>query len=232
MLIFAKKYGNNIFSQFGEDGILQEILSRLDIKKGTICEFGAHDGKYCSNSRNLILQGWSAKLIEGDKNLFAKLLTLYRSPSHLTVDGTVISDKLINNDVVLNNSMVSMDNVNELVPDMLDVLSIDVDGIDYWLWHSYMGDAKVVLIEINSSLYPHSHVAGDAKDGSSYAAMWRLGLSKGYFLLCHTGNMIFIKNDYWHLFPELLTGFGSGCFHPLKDIRLFFNTDWLENKQL
>lgn len=226
MLTFAKKYEDNKFSQFGEDGILKEILSRLNIVTGKCCEFGAHDGKFCSNTRRLILDGWSAKLIECDPNLFDRLVKLYKQPTHLNPSGEGIRTVPIRNDVVLNNRAVTMDNVNELVPQDLDVLSIDVDGIDYWLWDQYTGKPAVVIIEINSSLDPLSQVAGDPQHGSSYAAMWRLAVSKGYFLVCHTGNMIFVDWKYFDLFPELKNQETNDPYHPIKDMNLFFNISW------
>src|ERR1700750_1039389 len=82
MLTFAQKYGKNVFSQFGEDGIIEEICKRLKIEKGSIAEFGAHDGKFCSNSRNLILLGWDATLIEGDIEKAKQCWTLYSTIPH------------------------------------------------------------------------------------------------------------------------------------------------------
>jgi hypothetical protein len=45
---------NNIFSQNGEDGVIEYILDKLNITSGTCCEFGAWDGKHLSNTFNLI----------------------------------------------------------------------------------------------------------------------------------------------------------------------------------
>lgn len=209
MLLFHKKYQANEFSQNGEDGILKEVLHRLGISTGLVVEFGAHDGQFCSNSRALILQGWEAFLIEGDPGLSAQCSKLYEK----------------RDDVEVFCEMIGPNNVNHIIPPKCDVLSIDVDGIDYWIWDAYTGDAKVVIIEINSSLKPLEHMAGDKDLGSSYAAMWRLGITKGYFLLCHCGNMIFVKLEYISLFPELTNAFGR-TFHPIQDIQLFFNTSW------
>ena len=48
------KYCKNIYSQNGEDGILQQLIKELNIKNGTFCEFGASDGITSSNTYNLI----------------------------------------------------------------------------------------------------------------------------------------------------------------------------------
>src|SRR5688572_22077048 len=56
---FAAKYALNVHSQSGEDGIIHECLNRMNTHLGVCVEFGGHDGYFCSNTRNLIKQGWS-----------------------------------------------------------------------------------------------------------------------------------------------------------------------------
>lgn len=219
MLTFVKQFAKDVFSQNGEDGMIQEIVGRLGIEKGTVVEFGAHNGLYCSNSRALILQGWAAMLIEADDNLHRQLHGLYHKPSTITFNQP--PDHKIHNVSTLQR-MVTPDNVNTTLPPEIDVLSIDVDGIDYHIWRAYKGRAKVVIIEINSSLDPLSSLEGDAVRGSSYGSMLLLGWQKGYFLLCHCGNLIFIADQYRHLFPEL-----DGS-HPIRDVELFFNRSWMQ----
>lgn len=218
MQTFYKKYKRDEFSQNGEDGLLEEILGRMQIEKGTVVEFGAHNGLYCSNSRALILKGWSAFLIEQDKDLYRQLVGLYRKPSHLQFDKP---SQVIPN-VTLLDATVTPENVNSLLPRQIDVLSIDVDGIDYNIWKAYGGDAKVVIIEINSSLDPFYPLAGDPQRGSSYFTMVSLGMAKGYMLICHCGNLIFVKDDYSLLFPEI-----PGGSAPLRYVNEFFNRSWL-----
>lgn len=208
MLTFAAKYGHNVYSQFGEDGILQEVVSRLRIKKGLICEFGAHDGSFCSNSKLLIHEyGWYASLIEADPNLYRQCCD-----THLENDAVWVKQ-----------AMVLPSNVNSIVPMTCDILCIDVDGIDAAIWQAYIGEPKVVVIEINSSVDPLSDLFADPEKGSSYKSMFELGYSKGYFLLCHTANMIFVKLKYMKLFPEVITAAGL-ALHPISNIELFFNT--------
>lgn len=83
-----------------------------------------------------------------------------------------------------------------------DVLSMDTDGPDYELWLAYRGHPDIVIIEINSSLPPMRQHYTRAT-GASYVSMLRLGIDKGYFLVCHTGNMIFVLNKHRSLFPEI-----------------------------
>lgn len=92
-------------------------------------------------------------------------------------------------------------NVNEKVPQELDLLSIDIDGNDYDVWKAYTGDAKVVVIEINSG-FPEDVEHKSLKEGTSFKTMNGLAKEKGYHLVYHTGNCIYVKNEYKNLFPE------------------------------
>ncbi len=181
MIEFVEKYSKNIYSQNGEDGIIEECLRRMKIEIGSCCEFGAADGYYCSNTRALIEKGWRFTMLEADNGQF-----------------------------------VTPENVNELVPDC-DVLSIDIDGNDYAVWGAYNKKPKIVIIEINSSLDPETDFFSEAQ-GCNFSKMVKLGWYKDYFLLCHTGNLIFIDRNYWELFPD--------C-RKKESIYEFFNKSWL-----
>lgn len=187
MLTFAKKFGNNIHSQNGEDGIIAECLKRMKLK-GVCIEFGASDGYYCSNTRQLIEQGWTGYMYDvnpGAKNIVGRMIT------EMTV--------------------------NEL-PEC-NLISIDIDGNDLKVWKAYEGKPDIVIIEINSSLPPDKDYFNPVS-GASYKIMVETGIGKGYFLLCHTGNLIFLLNKYRELFPEV---FGNG----LNNWSDYFNKSWL-----
>lgn len=199
---FYAQYGADIHSQNGEDGVLSEIFRRLKFDTGIFCEFGAADGIYCSNTRLLLENGWSGKLIEADparakdliNNTLGKKVELYFGP-------------------------VTPQNVNQLVPRQLNLLSIDVDNDDFNIWNAYRGQPDVVVIEVNSSIAPPEIVIPGTR-GASYSAMVMLGLSKGYFLLAHRGNCIFVLNKYRSLFPEIE---GDG----VTNADLYFDRSWL-----
>lgn len=104
---------------------------------------------------------------------------------------------------------ITPDNVNDLPK--CSILSIDVDSIDYELWKAYSGKPDIVVIEINSSLKPEVDFYTKDK-GANFSMMNKLAESKGYFLLCHTGNCIYVANKHKKLFP---------------DADETFNTSWL-----
>lgn len=58
------KYGKNIHSQAGQDGIIEKIFKTLGVKNGNFVEFGAVDGILLSNCRKLYEEGWSGVFIE------------------------------------------------------------------------------------------------------------------------------------------------------------------------
>src|SRR5438046_5120548 len=77
MLEFIKQYSKNIYSQNGENGILNEFIKRLKILNGISVEFGAADGYYCSNTRELIERGWRGYMydINGSGQVINKMIT-------------------------------------------------------------------------------------------------------------------------------------------------------------
>jgi hypothetical protein len=190
-------YASNRHSQNGEDGILHEICKRLAIKKGWFVEFGASDGISLSNTFALLEDGWEGVDIEGDTAAFKKLVrTAKRFPGRLHAIQAYVAYK-------------GKDSLDQLLattplPKNFDVLSIDIDSHDYWLWKSLTKySPKVVVIEINSHIAPGKKQvqqlddgdAGASGSGSSFTSMLELGKEKGYTLVCHTGNMIFVRDD-------------------------------------
>lgn len=203
----------NVYSQNGEDGIIDYILNKIPDKDNWCCEFGAWDGKYLSNTFNLVHnKNYNAVFIEGDYDKFSDLLNTSNSYNKIVPINSwvgVEGDELLDN--ILNKTKI---------PNNFDILSIDVDGIDYLIWEKFIEyKPKVVVIEINSSFKPdiifteeelnYKNMidrSGKVNGGVNFKTCYNLGKSKGYKLFTHTGNMIFIHNDYESYFiNELAT---------------------------
>lgn len=186
-------YRRNVYSQAGEDGIIGYLCERLALKRGWCVEFGAWDGMHLSNTRRLITEeGWSAVLVEGNKERFEQLRLTYKGLENVHSIYAFISAK--KNDV---KSLDSLLNTTP-IPKEFDLLSIDVDGNDYNIWDSVKEyKAKIVIVEANSSYdyFVDKVNPIDSGGGASAAAMVRLGREKGYELVAHTGNCIFIRRD-------------------------------------
>lgn len=208
MLSFLHKYAKNYkYSQNGEEGVLLECLERLyfHVNKGHAVEIGGNDGRFCSNTAMLLEdRGWSGLFVEADYNLYLKCKENWKDNPRVRSQCSRVDEK----------------NINAFVDERCDVLSLDTDGSDYKIFDGLKAKPKIVIAEIDSGLNPE--FASFNNDGAAnYFAMTLLGITKGYFLLCHTGNMVFVDDQYKPLFPEVVGD-------PLRDIDLYFNRAWLK----
>lgn len=182
------KYSNNIYSQNGEDGIIYEILQRLGLDSdGWVCEFGAWDGKHLSNTFALVEQGFNAVYIEGDEEKFKDLIrTKNENPNIVAINEYVSRNNL---DILLKNTDI---------PKKFTLLSIDIDSYDLEVWKNFeLYQPIIVVIEINSSISPNiEHIHSNSLSGNSFKSTLKIGREKGYHLVCHTGNCIFVHSDY------------------------------------
>lgn len=192
---FFEKYQRNVYSQNGEDGVIQELLRRAEVplENTWVCEFGAWDGKNLSNTFDLVVKGANAVYIESDRKRFDALLeTAKQYPKIIPVEARVDpnEDSDLSLDSIL--SATHIDNQN------FSVLSIDIDSYDYQIWKSLKKyNPMLVVIEINSGIHPGnmSHIHSETHQGTGFGPMLELGKQKGYTFVCHTGNMIFARND-------------------------------------
>ena len=190
---FYEKYKKNIFSQNGEDGVIEEILNRLNLSDRWCCEFGAWDGKHLSNTFKLIKEGYNAVLIEGDENRYSDLVKTSNQYKTITPINKFVD--------LTDNTLDSILSKTEIPVDFT-LLSIDIDTNDYQIWKSLNNYRPIVVIfEINSEIYPLDykwiHDENQGKIQTSWGAMYKLAEEKGYKFVCHTGNMIFIREDYF-----------------------------------
>jgi hypothetical protein len=191
MLRELLRFRRNINSQAGEDGVLAEILRRLGIDRGWFCEFGAWDGKFLSNTYALLEKGWNGVMIEGDESRYSDLVkTALQFAGHLHpicryVTHTAGPDSL---DSLLGSTPIPQD---------FDVLSVDVDGLDYYIWEACQHyNPKIVIIEINSNYPPGvDHLESGSNAHASFSSMVKLGARKGYVPVLHTGNIFFVRSD-------------------------------------
>lgn len=205
MLEFLKQYGGNVHSQNGEDGILAEALRRLNIESGHAVEIGGNDGRWLSNTRQLIEQGWSGSFVETQFSLWEKCRDNWAG----------------NNNVKCICSHVDQYNINAFVDDSCDVFSTDTDGDDYSILKGLRAKPKIIIIEIDSSILPDRDEF-NSDGGAGYLPMLRLAIDRGYFLLAHTGNLVLIAGEFRELFPEII---GDG----ISNSELYFNRAWLKD---
>lgn len=202
---FLNKYSENLtYSQNGEEGIILECLSRIKQVNKCCVEIGANNGTWCSNTALLCKDGWAGKMVESVHALWKECAENWKGHDNVTCT----------------NSHVDSYNINAFLDDSCDVLSIDTDGQDYKIFQALKAKPKIVIIEIDSSIHPNENKFNH-EGGAGYKPMVELAIEKGYFLLCHTGNLVFVANEFRKLFPEII---GDG----ITNYQQYFKTDWLK----
>ncbi len=231
------EYKKNVFSQTGEDGIIEKIFEIIPEKDFWCVEFGAWDGIMNSNSRNLIINfGYSAVLIEAGKRKFEELKKNYSdNPKVITLNKFV---GFSNND--------NLDRILETtpIPKNFDFLCIDIDGNDYHVWKALNNyKPKVVCIEFNPTIPNEIEYVQEANfqinRGASLLSINNLAKIKGYELISVIDfNAFYVDKKYFELFdiednsPQTLrrnlsfityffTGYDGTVF--LKGSQRFFN---------
>jgi hypothetical protein len=194
------RHGFKVYSQADEDGIVQEIFKRIGMTNRTFVEFGVESGIECSTVK-LLIEGWNGLWIE-------------MAADHVQAIKRVFADFIAENRLRLRQSKVTTENINGLIADAglageIDLLSVDVDGNDYWVWQAISQvRPRVVVVEYNATLRPPMSLvvpydpdwAWDATNyyGASLEALTRLGRKKGYRLVgCSFSgvNAFFVRDD-------------------------------------
>lgn len=208
------------YSHQGEDGIVEEIIKRLGIKEGCYVDFGATDGISASNTFGLLLKNWRGVYIEGEPKFFQILKGNIQQTSFKGIkncDGRTlpVDPKVFRNAQCLE-AFLSLEPGKTLdevlsqtnLPREIDLISIDIDGNDYWIWQSLKNyKPKVVIMEYNSNFHPHEsktipydphhRIDETMYYGASALALYNLGRQKDYTLVANTySNLFFIRNDY------------------------------------
>jgi SAM-dependent methyltransferase len=186
------------FSQHGEDGVIAEILHRIGVTEGWFVEFGIESGHEGNCVFLADVLGWSGLFIEADETDHAALARKYAANPRVTTPRAAVTPA--NAEALFGRAGV---------PPEPDILSIDVDGDDYWIWESIQGyRPRAVVIEYNPTLppgrrlvQPADHPGGWAATdffGASLDALADLGERKGYRLV-HTdlaaANAFFVRTD-------------------------------------
>lgn len=177
-----------VFSQFGDDGIIQYLVQRLDISEKTFIEFGVED--YRESNTRFLLQNdnWAGLVMDGSA---AHIETIRRSRYFWKYELTAKA------------AFVTRENINDLITEAslageIGLLHIDIDGNDYWVWEAInVVQPNIVIVEYNSLLgrsrpltipyrpdfvrskAHHSHLYA----GASITALTRLAEKKGYALV-------------------------------------------------
>jgi hypothetical protein len=193
-----RNFEERICSQNGEDGILAEIFRRIGTSNCYFVEFGVESGRECNSARLALQEGWQGLFLEADPESFTQLQQRYAGhPRVRCVQARVTSTNI---EALFAAEQVSSE---------LDLLSIDIDGNDYWVWAALRRwRPRVVVIEYNASHPPGGRWVmkedpryrwnGTTYFGASLASLAALGRQKGYTLVGTTStgvNAFFVRDD-------------------------------------
>jgi hypothetical protein len=193
-----RAFERRVYSQNGEDGILEEILRRVGAPRKYFVEFGVETGEQCNCARLALEEGWHGLFIEGFAPYFEHLRERYRPRPGVRCLQAYVS--AANIEPLLRQQGVPLD---------LDVLSIDIDGNDYWVWAAiHHWRPRVVVIEYNASHPPGKKWVmqenpdhgwdGTTYYGASLTSLTFLGRQKGYTLVVTNSsgvNAFFVRDD-------------------------------------
>lgn len=194
------KFAFNEYSQFGEDGIIEKIFEIIGTESKLCVEFGAWDGFHLSNTANLWTNGWKGVLIEGNKKRFNSLCKKVENYNCICINAFVERNGKNSLEPLLNNHGIS---------EQLDLLSIDIDGNDYYIYESLKEiRPRVVICEYNPTIPAHIELLAEYNNyfGCSVASLNNLAIKKGYALVAITQtNCIFVLKELEELFQEFET---------------------------
>jgi hypothetical protein len=194
-----------VSSQFGDDGIIQFLIAHADLRRDEqrFIEFGVENYQEANTRFLLQNDNWTGLVIDG-------------SERHIDA---IRNDRLYwRQELTAIRGFIDRDNVNELFETNgfsgpIGLLSIDIDGCDYWVWQAIrVVDPVIVIVEYNSVFglrhaitvpYDPTFVRSRAHPsnlywGASLRALHRLADEKGYsFLGCNSNgnNAYFVRSD-------------------------------------
>lgn len=192
-----------VFSQVDDDGIIQYLINNVDISSHTFIEFGVQNYQEANTKFLLINNNWKGLIIDGSKK---NIESVKNKSSYYKYDLTAIS------------AFIDRNNINEIISNScwdgdLGILSIDIDGNDYWVWESVnVVTPTIVIVEYNSIFgYKHAVTIPYQPDfirknahysclyyGASLKALCLLADKKGYVFVgsnSYGNNAYFVKKD-------------------------------------
>jgi len=196
-------YEFQVYSQWGEDGTIQRLIRNVQMENKIFVEFGVQDYMESNTRFLLVNNNWSGLIIDGsEENIeYVKKDPIYWRHNLKAIAAFIDSENI--------NSLLES---NGVVGD-IGILSIDIDGNDYWVWEAInVISPRIVICEYNSLFgakkkvtipYKNNFVRSKAHHsnlyyGASISALATLGRQKEYALVCSNmagNNLFFVRRD-------------------------------------
>ena len=197
----------SLYSQNGEDGVVLFIFSQIGMTNKSLVEFGVETGQECIAANPLVNFGWNGLLMDGSSKNMRKGRRWYRSKKLPNID-----------DIQLKQCFVTTENINREIADSgihgeIDLLSVDIDGNDYWVWdaidvinprvvvaeyNACFGASRSLTVDYDPAFSRFDHHPTGWYHGASLAALTNLADTKGYSLVgCESQgcNAFFVRKD-------------------------------------
>ena len=198
-----------VFSQWGEDGIIQFLLDHIKVERKLFVEFGVQNYTESSTRFLLVNNNWTGLVIDAsEENVnYIKNDSIYWQYNIKAVCAFIAKDNI--NEIIFKNG----------IKGEIGILSIDIDGNDYWIWSEInIINPAIVIVEYNFRFGKHKSVTVPYNDnfirnyahystiyyGASLKALYLLAQQKGYvFVGCNSAgnNAFFVRKD---LKPECI----------------------------
>ena len=220
--VSIKDAGIRVFSQFEEDGLILAIFGLIGTSNKTFVDLGSSNG-INSNCANLAINfEWNGIFIDGNQEEINKGREFYKNHPDTWISPPQFK-----------HAFIQRENINDLLKEEgisgeIDLLSIDLDGNDYWIWDAIeVISPRVVILEthiefgMNSIVVPYDKdyfYPGKHKDyhGASPVAMNKLANKLGYRLVganSYGFNTIYVKNGVGEdVLPKITVK--SNMWHP------------------
>ncbi len=192
-----------VYSQWGEDGIIDHLVTRIPISSRSFVEFGVETYTEANTLFLLKHRYWRGLVIDG-------------SPENIAI--VKRSDAYWRHDLRAEAAFITRDNINEMITrnglrGEIGLLSVDIDGNDYWVWEAiHCVNPCIVVAEYNSLFGPTAKLSIPYRDdfvrtdadptnmyyGASIAALNHLANLKGFSLVAGNSagnNVFFVRND-------------------------------------
>jgi hypothetical protein len=205
-----REVGFSCFSQTDEDGILLYLFAVLGTTNRLCVEICAGDGIECNTANLIVNHGWHGLLVDGARENVDRAARFYAEQPETRIHPPRLAQ-----------AWVTRDGVDELVrgngfEGEIDLLSLDLDGVDYWIWEALGAvSPRVVVAEYQDILGPdRSWTVPYADDfdasrypmtdgmpnfaGASLRAFAKLAARKGYRLVGvnrYGFNAFFVRDD-------------------------------------
>jgi hypothetical protein len=192
-----------VFSEYGDDGIIQWLINKLEIPNKSFIEFGVADYRESTTRYLLINNNWSGLVMDASEANIGKILKSEYFWRHALFAKAVFVD---------------CENINRIITGSgfegeVGLLHIDIDGNDYWIWreinaispiivileyNSVFGLDRAITIPYNKDFNRSSAHYSNLYFGASLACLHQLSVEKGYaFIGCNSAgnNAYFVRND-------------------------------------